>query len=57
MEYRQPVGGLRDPAMALVLVNIGSVALFIFRWVHPSLYEGVSVRLSVRPSVPRMDGP
>ena len=25
--------------------------LFVFRWVHPSLYEGVSVRRSVRRSV------
>ena len=27
-----------------------------FRWVHPSLYEGVSVRPSVRPSVGQSDG-
>ena len=28
-----------------------------FRWVHPSLYEGVSVRRSVGPSVRRSVGP
>ena len=29
----------------------------VFRWVHPSLYKGVSVRRSVGLSVRRMDGP
>ena len=45
---------LLSPLCVLLLFLLISV---FFRWVHPSLYEGVSVRPSVRPMDGWMDGP